>query len=100
MTYRSRPDSALNGPSRHSTSGSLAKSLVFSLLFGSLAVALPESTLGRILGKRGQQPTQAPRDDGGKADDEKEARLLEPGQIIKRELAGADSHTYRIKLSA
>src|SRR5262245_58796874 len=100
MTYRRRPDSALKGPSLHSTSGSLAKSLVFSLLFGSLAVALPENTLGLTLGKSGQQPTQAPRDGGGKADGQKEARLLEPGQTIKRELAGADSHTYRIRLSA
>jgi CHAT domain-containing protein/Tfp pilus assembly protein PilF len=52
------------------------------------------------LGRLGQQPTQAPRDGGSKADGEKEARLLEPGQSIKRELAGDDSHTYQIKLGA
>ena len=47
-----------------------------------------------------QQPAQAPRDAGNKADGEKEALLLEPGKAIKRILAGADSHTYQIRLSA
>jgi Tfp pilus assembly protein PilF len=46
------------------------------------------------------QPAQAPRDAGNKADGEKEALLLEPGKAIKRILAGADSHTYQIRLSA
>jgi CHAT domain-containing protein/Tfp pilus assembly protein PilF len=47
-----------------------------------------------------QQPIQAPRGAGAKADDEKEARLLEPGKPIKRELAGGHNHTYQIRLSA
>jgi CHAT domain-containing protein/Tfp pilus assembly protein PilF len=47
-----------------------------------------------------QQPAQSPRDAGSKVDGEKEALLLEPGKAIKRILAGADSHTYQIRLSA
>jgi tetratricopeptide (TPR) repeat protein len=70
------------------------------MIFSSLAVALSENTLGRTLGSPAQQPAQAPRDAGNKADDEKEARVLEPGKAIKRELAGAGSHTYRIRLAA
>jgi CHAT domain-containing protein/Tfp pilus assembly protein PilF len=60
---------------------------------------LSENALGRTFGRPAQQPAQAPRDAGNKADDEKEERLLEPGKAIKRELSGADSHTYRIRLS-
>ena len=52
------------------------------------------------MGSPAQQPAQAPRDAGNKANDEKEARLLEPGKAIKRILAGADCHTYQIRLSA
>ncbi len=98
MTDRSRPDSALNGPNQQFTSQSLAKSLC--LFFCSLAIALSVNTLGYILARPGQQPTQAPRDASSKADNEKEALLLEPGQPIKRELAGDHSQTYQIRLSA
>src|SRR5262245_15557323 len=100
MTDRSRSDSALIGPNRRFTPRSLAKFLAFCLSFISLAVALSGNALGRTLGRPAQQSTQAPRDAGGKADDEKESRLLEPGKPVKRELAGADSHTYQIRLSA
>src|SRR5262245_39301917 len=100
MTDRSRPHSALNGTNRRSTPRSQAKFLAFCLSFSSLVVALSENALGRTLVRPVQQPAQAPRDAGNKADDEKEARLLEPGKAIKRELAGAGSHTYQIKLSA
>jgi CHAT domain-containing protein/Tfp pilus assembly protein PilF len=98
MTDRSRPDSDLNGPSREFTSQSLAKFLC--LFFSTLAIALSENTLGYTVGRPGQQPSQAPRDGDSKADDEKEARLLEPRRPIKRELAGDQSHTYQIRLSA
>jgi hypothetical protein len=98
MTDRSQHDSALNGPNREFNFRSLVKFLC--LFFSTLAIALSENTLGDTVGTPGQHPTQAPRDGGSKADDEKEARLLEPGQSIKRELAGDDSHTYRIRLSA
>jgi tetratricopeptide (TPR) repeat protein len=100
MIDRSRPDSALHRPNWQFTPRSLAKFLAFCLLFSSLAVALSDNTLGRALARPAQQSTQAPRGAGSKADDEKEARLLEPGKPIKRELAGAGSHTYRIRLSA
>jgi len=63
-------------------------------------VAGSENTWGDTLGRPTQQPTQAPRDGGSKADGEKDARLLEPGQPIKRELAGDQSHTYQIRLNA
>src|SRR5262245_100744 len=100
MTDRSRPDSALNRPNRQFTPRSLAKFLAYCLFFSSLTVALSEDALGYTLGRPAQQPAQAPRDAGAKADDEKESRLLEPAKAIKRELAGADSHTYRIRLAA
>jgi tetratricopeptide (TPR) repeat protein len=98
MTDRSRPGSALNGSYRQITSRSLAKLLC--LFFSALAVASSENTRGDTLGRPTQQPTQAPRDGGSKADGKKETRLLEVGQPIKRELAGDDSHTYQIRLSA
>src|SRR5688500_14756193 len=100
MTYRSRPESTLNGSNHHGASRSLAKFLAFCLFFISLAIALSANALGRASGRHVQQPAQAPRDVGAKADDEREARLLEPGKPIKRELAGAGSHTYRIRLAA
>src|SRR5262245_422572 len=100
MTDQKRLDSALKGPNQQVTPKSLAKFLAFSLTFGSLSAALSETTLGRTLGRITQQSTQAPNGSGSKADDEKEARLLEPGARIKRELAGANSHTYRIRLAA
>src|SRR5262245_9976550 len=100
MTDRSRPHSALNGPNRRFTPRSQAKFLAFCLSFSSLVVALSENALGRTLVRPVQQPAQAPRDAGNKVDDEKEARLLEPGKAIKRELSGAGSHTYRIRLAA
>jgi CHAT domain-containing protein/Tfp pilus assembly protein PilF len=78
----------------------LANFLAFCLSFSSLAVALSENALGRTLGKPAQQSSQAPRDAGAKADEEKEVRLLEPGNPIKRELAGGHSHTYQIRLRA
>jgi CHAT domain-containing protein/Tfp pilus assembly protein PilF len=100
MTDRSRADSALNQPNRQFTPRSLAKFLAFCLSFISLAIALSEKASARALGRIAQQPAQAPRGADAKADDEKESRLLEPGNAIKRELAGAGSHTYRIRLAA
>src|SRR5215467_8283026 len=100
MTDRSRPESTLNGSNRHRASRSLAKFLAFCLSFSSLAIALSEKASARALGRIAQQPAQAPREAGVKADDENGARLLEPGKAIKRELAGGHSHTYRITLSA
>src|SRR5262245_23614675 len=102
MIDRSRPDSALNEPNPQFMTRSVAKFLTFCLSFISLPVALSENALGRELWRPAQQPTKAQtqRDAGAKADDEKEARLLEPGKAIRRELAGDQSHTYRIRLNA
>src|SRR5262245_19375027 len=100
MTDQSRLDSALKGPNQQFTPQSLAKFLAISLTFGSLFSALSEITFGRTYGRPAQQSTQAPGGSGSKADDEKEARLLEPGRAIKRELSGAGSHAYKIMLSA
>src|SRR5262245_15773840 len=98
MTDRSRPDSALNRPNRRFTPRSQAKFLAFCLLFSSLVIALSENALGRTFVTPVQQPSQAPRDAGAKVDDEKEARLLVPDKAIKRELSGANSHTYQMRL--
>src|SRR5215475_11884584 len=100
MTDQRRLDSALKGPDQKFRSQSLAKFLAFSLTIGSLSTAVSEITLGQTHGKPAQQSTQAPSGSGSKADDEKEAQLLEPGKAIKRELAGGASHTYRIRLNA
>jgi tetratricopeptide (TPR) repeat protein len=78
----------------------LAKFLASCLFFSALVIALSENALGHILVSPIQQGTQEPRDAGNKADGEKEALLLEPGKAIKRILAGADGHTYQIRLSA
>jgi hypothetical protein len=78
----------------------LTKSLSFCLFFISLAVALSVNSSVHEFGRIAQQPTQSPRDAGAKADDEKEARPIEPGKPIKRDLAGGHSHTYQIRLSA
>jgi tetratricopeptide (TPR) repeat protein/CHAT domain-containing protein len=100
MTAPNRPESTLNGSNRHGASRSLAKFLAPCLFFSPLAVTLSENALGSALVRPAQQPAQTPRDAGNKADDRREALLLEPGKAIKRELAGADSHTYQISLSA
>jgi CHAT domain-containing protein/Flp pilus assembly protein TadD len=100
MIDRIRHGSALDGPNWQFTLRSLAKILALYLPFSSLAVVLSENALGRTIGRTAQQPAQAPRVVGAKADDEKEARLLEPGKPIKRELAGDHSHTYEVRLSA
>ncbi len=100
MTDRSRAYSALNRPDQRFTPRSLAKFLASCLLFSSLAVALSGNASARALGSPAQQPAQAMSDAGNKADGEKEALPLEPGKAINRILAGADSHTYQIRLSA
>jgi len=100
MTDRSRAYSALNRPDQRFTPRSLAKFLASCLFFSSLVIALSEKALGYILGSPAQQPAQASRDADSKADGEQEALLLEPGKAIKHILAGADSHTYRIRLRA
>src|SRR5262245_32725230 len=100
MTDQRRLESALKGPDQKFTSQSLAKFLAFSLTIGSLSAAISEITWGQTQGRPTQQSTQAPSGLGSKADDEKDALLLEPGKAIKRELSGAGSHTYRIRLAA
>src|SRR5262245_1664583 len=100
MTDQRRLDSALKGPYPQFRPQSLAKFLAFSLTFGPLSADLSEINLGQTHWRPTQQSTQAPSGLGSKADDEKEARLLEPGKAIKRELSGAGSHTYRIRLAA
>src|SRR5262245_25111784 len=100
MTDRSRLDSDISRPNRRFTPRSQAKFLASCLFFSSLVVALSENALGRTFGMPAQQPTQSPRGAGAKVGAEKEACLLEPGKAIKRELSGAASHTYQIRLSA
>jgi tetratricopeptide (TPR) repeat protein len=100
MTDRSRLDSALSRPNRGFTPRSLTKFLASCLIFSSLVIALSKNTSGYILGRPAKQLAQEPLGAGAKADDEKEARLLDPGKAIKREMSGAGSHTYQIRLSA
>jgi CHAT domain-containing protein/Tfp pilus assembly protein PilF len=100
MTDQSRLDSALKGANQQFTPRRLAKFLAFSLTLGSLSAALSEIAVGRTLGRPTRQSTQSPSGSGAKADDEREASLLEPGKAIKRILTSADRHIYQIRLSA
>jgi tetratricopeptide (TPR) repeat protein len=100
MIDRGQPDSALHRPNRQSVSLSSAKFLTLFLSFISLAAAFSENASGRTLGSVAQQQAQTPGAADGKSNDENEAWLLEPGKAIKRELAGGQSHTYRISLNA
>ncbi len=45
-------------------------------------------------------PAQAGSNSGGNAQNDKNARRLEPGKPIERELAGGESHYYQIALGA
>jgi CHAT domain-containing protein/Tfp pilus assembly protein PilF len=67
------------------------------LLFSLLTVAPSRQAFGRI---PDPQLTQHPRGAGSDAGNEKDAQPLEQGKPIKRELAGGQTHIYRIGLSA
>jgi len=71
--------------------------LTLFLLFSLLTVATSRQAFGRI---PGPQLTQHPRGAGSDAGNEKDAQPLEQGKPIKRELAGGQTHIYRIGLSA
>jgi tetratricopeptide (TPR) repeat protein len=78
---------------------SLANFLTLFLLFGLLPVALsPKAVRGTLAPIR--QSTQGATQEPGGASQEQDARPLEQGQVIKRELASGQQHSYRIRLSA
>src|SRR5262245_33150673 len=70
------------------------------LLLSSLVTAIStRQAFGDSLGLL-RQSTQKSRDKGSGGSDEKDARALEAGKPIKRELAGGRQHAYRIRLGA
>jgi CHAT domain-containing protein/Tfp pilus assembly protein PilF len=70
------------------------------LLFFSLAAAISSrQAFGGSLGLF-RQSTQQSRDKESGGGDEKDARTLEAGKSIKRELAGGSRHNYQIRLGA
>jgi CHAT domain-containing protein/Tfp pilus assembly protein PilF len=73
--------------------------LILLLLCGLLAAAPAGHALADHSGFT-QQPAQQPSSSSNGTDDEKDIRTLEPGKPIKRELAGAQQHTYQIELGA
>jgi CHAT domain-containing protein/Tfp pilus assembly protein PilF len=69
-------------------------------LFFSLSLVAPlQKAFGCIPGLNQQSTRQTPGASDGTGD-EKEVRVLEPGNPIKRELAGGQLHVYQIRLSA
>jgi CHAT domain-containing protein/Tfp pilus assembly protein PilF len=47
-----------------------------------------------------RQSIKQPRDAANGTDDKKDIRSLEPGEPVKREMAGGQQHTYLVKLNA
>jgi CHAT domain-containing protein/tetratricopeptide (TPR) repeat protein len=99
MIDRSERNSALHGQKRRFMSQSLDKYLALCLSFIPVVVMSAENTFGHTLWLS-REPTHASSDAVSKASKESDVRPLEPGQPIRRELAGGQQHTYHIGLSA
>ena len=99
LIFQSDPYSVSKQCERQVVYQNSAAFLPLFLVFCQSTVAPSDKAFGRHLDLI-QRPNQQRRDAGSKADDEKEARPLEPDKPIKRELAGANSQTYQIRLSA
>jgi CHAT domain-containing protein len=98
MTGQSESYSVLNGCRRQFLYRGFTPILMLFIVFFLTAVAPP----GGVFGDSWDlipQLNQPSLDTSGRGD-ESDVRLLEPGQTIKRKLAGAQSHIYRITLSS
>jgi CHAT domain-containing protein/Tfp pilus assembly protein PilF len=98
MTCQSVRYSASEDRRRQVISRNLANFLNLFLLSSLLPVKFSPQPLGWTLGAIRQSAQGAAQEPNG-AGNEKDVRTLEPGQSIKRELAGGQEHTYQIKLS-
>jgi hypothetical protein len=72
--------------------------LIFFLVLPLYTGALPLQTVWRTVGPI-QQQTQ-PNNPASITDDENDTRTLEPGKLIKREIASGQQHIYVIRLGA
>ena len=99
MTQQNKLRPALELRRRRDAYQTLASLLTLSLFF-SLAPAV--SSLQAFGGSLGwfQQSTQEPHNAGSGTGGENDVRTLEPGLPHRREMAGGQRHTYRIRLAA
>jgi TolA-binding protein len=98
MAGQSEFHSVLNGCSRQFLYRCFPPTLTLFIALCLTAVAPPGGAFGdsyELISQSNQQSS-----DTTWRGDESDVRLLELGQTIKRKLAGAQSHTYRIRLSA
>src|SRR5215813_7211694 len=77
----------------------LVNRLTLFPLFGLLVVAPSQKALGYPTDPH-QPSTQEPLGARSGRGDENDVRALEPGKLHRRELAGGQRHTYRIRLGA
>jgi CHAT domain-containing protein/Tfp pilus assembly protein PilF len=99
MTQQNKLRLALELRRRRDAYKTLASLLTLSLFF-SLAPAVSSfQDFGGSLG-RFEQSTQEPHNAGSGTGGENDVRTLEPGLTHRREMAGGQRHTYRIRLAA
>src|SRR6266508_1257912 len=103
MTYQMRLNNnrrpALEPRRRLDAYQALASLSTIVLFFSPVAAISSRQAFGGSFGLF-QQSTQQSRDKGSVGGDEEDARALEAGKPVKRELAGGRQHAYRIGLGA
>src|SRR5262245_11976534 len=77
----------------------LVNRLTLFPLIGLLVIAPSQEAFGRAIDLPRQSP-QKPRDAGTESGDKDDVRALEPGKPHRRELAGGQRHSYRIRMDA
>src|SRR5215471_4396786 len=98
MTYQSGRYSASDDRRGRVIFRRLANLLNLFLLSSLAPIKFLPETLGRAPSPPGLI-RQSAQGAAGNEKDEKDIRMLEPGQSIKRELAVGQKHTYQIRLS-
>src|SRR5262245_14001959 len=98
MTSQNESYSVLNRCSRQFLYRGFPPILILFIVLCLTAITPPGGAFGDSCDLTPQSDQQA-SDTAGKGD-ESDVRLLKLGQAMKRRLAGAQSHTYRITLSA
>src|SRR6266540_3062799 len=99
QTHLHRSNPVIGNRNWQAVNHSLAVFIIFFILFSVSAIISSDRASGRTSGLN-RQSTQEPREASRGAGDNQDVRVLEPGAPIKRELAGSQQQSYRIKLSA
>ena len=99
MTQQNKLRPALELRGRRDAYQTLASLLTLSLFFSLAPAVSSRQDFGGSLG-RYQQSTQEPHNAGSGTGGENDVRTLEPGLPHRREMAGGQRHTYRIRLAA